>query len=333
MAGAVWSRCGAADCVRVASVAPAADVRVRAGATDVVGELPSMAGKVVRDGDDACFVPRFPFVEGTTYTVLVEGREIAALVRPRTEAEATTAVVAIHPTAREVPRNLLRFYIHFSSRMSEGYASDHIRLVDDDGHPMIGALLPTEHELWDGERRRLTVLLDPARIKRGLAGHRALGYPLRDGASFRLIVDSTFRDARGIALRGDAERRYTVRGDERSRVEPREWMISEPRCGGRAPLEVEFPRPLDYALVDRCLRVIGPDGGTVDGTTAVGFEERSWAFVPRIDWPPGRHSLVVDPALEDVAGNSVNRVFDRDITLVRDDPTNPRPIRLHFAPR
>ena len=32
-----------------------------------------MAGRLVRDGDDLCFVPRFAFLDGTTYTVTVDG--------------------------------------------------------------------------------------------------------------------------------------------------------------------------------------------------------------------------------------------------------------------
>jgi hypothetical protein len=232
-----------------------------------------------------------------------------------------------------VPRNLLRFYVQFSARMSEGYSADHVRLVDDDGNAMTGALLPTEHELWDGERRRLTVLLDPARIKRGLAGHRALGYPLRDGESFRLAIDAGFRDARGIALRDAAECRYTVRADERGRVEPERWTIERPRRGDRTPLEVDFGRTLDHALVARCLRVIGPDGEPIAGESTVGTEQRSWQFVPALDWREGPHVLAVDPALEDVAGNSVVRVFDRDLELAADDPSGARMVRLPFQPR
>ena len=50
--------------------------------------------------------------------------------------------------------------------------AQHVRLASDSGDTIAGALLSSEHELWDASRRRLTILLDPARIKRGLAGHR-----------------------------------------------------------------------------------------------------------------------------------------------------------------
>jgi hypothetical protein len=328
-----WSRYGDEDCLRLGGVAPEANVRVRAGMAVVVGELPPMAGRLVRDGNDTCFVPRFAFVDGTTYTVLVEGVAAAVLVRPRRGGPASTEVIDIRPTATEVPRNLLRFYVRFSSRMSEGQAANYVRLVDDDGARMLGALLPTEHELWDADRCRLTVLLDPARIKRGLAGHREAGYPLRAGTAFRFVVDEGFRDTRGMPLRACAERRYEVGGDSRSRVDPELWALTVPPRHSLVPLDVVFDRPLDHGLLTRCLHVVGPDGQVVDGTPTVGSEERSWTFTPRVAWTPGQHQLVVDPVLEDVAGNSVSRVFDRDLTLRRDEPRAARPVTVAFQPR
>ena len=59
-----------------------------------------MAGRFVRDGDDVCFMPRFAFVDGTTYTVVVDGRRTGdVLVRPRPDRAPTTEVLDIRPTA------------------------------------------------------------------------------------------------------------------------------------------------------------------------------------------------------------------------------------------
>jgi hypothetical protein len=328
-----WSRCGDADCIRLGGLAPEADVQVRPRMPDVVGGLPPMAGRLVRDGDDLCFLPRFAFIDGTRYTVVVGGVTAAVLVRPRPDHPRTTEVLGIRPTAAEVPRNLLRFYVSFSAPMSEGYAAGHVQLVDDAGEVMAGALLPTEHELWDGDRRRLTVLLDPARIKRGLAGHRQAGYPLRSGEPFRITVDERFRDARGIPLRAGADRRYEVGGDERRHAEPGGWILIVPSSRTREPLVVAFDRPLDHGLLARCLRVAGPDGRLVDGTPEVGPEERSWRLVPGEAWAPGSHRLVVDPVLEDLAGNSVSRVFDRDLGRPEDEPRAALPVTVPLRPR
>lgn len=306
-------------------------MHVRVPPGHMVGELPPMAGRLVADGDDVCFVPRFTFIGGTSYTVAVDGVTVALLARPRSDRLPEAEVLEIHPTAAEVPRNLLRLYVLFSAPMREGRADRHVRLVDDAGEVMVGALLPMDHELWDTGRRRLTVLLDPARIKRGLVGHHESGYPLRAGASFRLLVDAAFPDARGIRLRAPAERRYEVGDDERRRVEPEDWGLSVPAYDTIAPLDVGFDRPLDHGLLARCLRVVGPDGAVVDGTARVGPEARSWRFSPGRAWAPGPHVLVVDPVLEDLAGNSVSRVFDRDLTREEDEPRE-GPVTVAFRP-
>jgi hypothetical protein len=327
-----WSRCGDEDCVRLEGLPPGADVQVRPGPGGVLGELPPMGGRLVGDGGDLCFLPRFPFVAGTTYRVAVEGRAVAVLVRPRPERLATTEVLDIWPTSPEVPHNLLRLYVWFSAPMSEGYAAEHVRLADEAGDVMVGGLLPTEHELWDGSRRRLTVLLDPARIKRGLVAHERVGYPLRPGTSFRLVVDEGFRDAHGLPLRVPAERRYHVADEERRHVDPGSWTLAVPPSLTSEPLDVAFDRPLDRALLARCLHVIGPDSRLVPGTPQVGPEERSWRLSPQEPWGPGPHQLVVDAVLEDVAGNSVSRVFDRDLTRAEDRPRQARRVTVGFRP-
>ena len=328
-----WSRYRGQDCLRLRGMAPGTEVHVRPRTAVALDGLPTMAGSLVRDGDDVCFVPRFAFADGTTYHVVVDGVPSASLLRPRPDRPATTEVVEIHPTATRVPRNLLRLYVRFSAPMSEGYAARHVRLVDEAGEEMKGALLPTQHELWDAGRGRLTVLLDPARIKRGLVAHEEAGYPLRSGAPFRVVVDEGFRDAQGCNLRGPAERRYDVGAEERRRVEPDGWAVRVPSHHTCEPLDVGFGRPLDHALVGRCLHVVGPDGRPVDGLPEVGPEEQAWRLTPRANWAPGPHQLVIDPVLEDLAGNSVCRVFDRDLTRPEDEPRETRPVVVTFQPR
>ena len=49
-------------------------------------------------------------------------------------------------------------------------------------------------------------------------------------------------------------------------------------------------------------------------------------------WTDAPHRVVVDPVLEDVAGNSVRRVFDRDLSNADDDPRDDGPVELPFHP-
>lgn len=326
-----WSTYDGSACLRVRGVTAAAHVAVRPTSPRDVPSRPATAGRFAVDGDDLCFVPRFPFLDGTEYEVAVGGTIVGRVTcEAGSRQPPTTEVVAIRPTTATVPRNLLRCYVEFSAPMREVGAS-HVHLVDADGAPLVGALLPTEYELWDPDRRRLTVLLDPARIKRGLAPHRAVGYPLQEHASVTLVVDAEFRDASGRPLRAGATRTWTVVGDERRRVTPSAWSLTPGAAGTREPVRVTFERPLDHALIGRCLDVVGARG-RIAGSSAVGEEERSWTFAPEAPWEDAPHRLVVDPVLEDVAGNSVQRVFDRDLSRVEDAPHEDGPAEIPFTP-
>ncbi len=331
-----WSTVGLEDCLRLAGLAGLAGepgVRIRPAAAAGIVAAPSTAGRLVRDGDDLCFVPRYPFVGGTAYVVEVNGTAVAELVRAAPPRQCTTEIMAIYPSADTVPRNLLRCYVWFTAAMSEGYAATHVRPLNAAGEVIAGALLPMEYELWDRQRRRLTVLLDPARIKRGLAPHREAGYPLRSDSSFRLTVDAGFCDATGNPLRTGADRRYQVAADERRRIDPRQWIVTAPAVGTDIAVRVAFDRPLDHGLLARCLHVIGPDGRPVSGTVEIGPGEGSWQLIPDQAWSAGRHEVAVAPILEDVAGNSVRRVFDRDLADHDHEPDRPEAVRLAFDPR
>jgi hypothetical protein len=320
MAEVSWSRHDGKECIRLVGPRREGDVRVLAGAGDVVGQLPAMAGRTVLDGDDVCFLPRFGFLDGTSYAVSINGVTETTLWRAAVMQPRRAEVLALYPSTPKVPRNLLRFYVWFSASMSEGYAADHVRLVDGWGRTLVGAVLPTEYELWDRAHRRLTILLDPARIKRGLIPHGHAGYPLQVGLPFRLVVDEELCDAHGAPLRSSAERAYDVGPDERRHVEPVRWTIGSPATASLDPLEIAFDRPLDHGLLRRCLRVVDPTGRGVEGTVEVGPAEGSWQLVPARPWAGGPHALVVDHILEDRAGNSLSRVFDQD----RSDPADAR---------
>jgi hypothetical protein len=326
-----WSTWDGDACLRVRGGATATDVAVRPVSAGRAQARPATAGRLVTDGDDLCFVPRFPFLTGTEYEVEIAGTVIGTAIPMDREARGpSTEVCVIRPTSATVPRNLLRCYVEFSAPMREAGAT-HVRLIDADGAPLVGALLATEYELWDAERRRLTVLLDPARIKRGLIAHETVGYPLDEHSEVSLVVDAAFPDASGRPLRAGATRTWQVVGDERRRVTPATWTVAGVAADTTEPLEVVFDRSLDHALVGRCIDVVGPTG-PVDGAVVIGEGERSWQFTPTTPWTPETHRLVVDPVLEDVAGNSVQRVFDRDLSSPSDDPHDGGPVELTFHP-
>ena len=288
--------------------------------------VPAVAGRFEVEGGAAYFVPRFPFVDGMEYSLALfrgapEQPETWRVRRPAKEVTPTAGVTAIYPDVDEVPLNLLKIYVHFSEPMSEGWGDRAVRVCRaEDGEPLEGVFLPMEPELWDRERRRLTLLLDPGRIKRGLAPNLEAGYPLNEGVPFRLSIDPSFRDAKGRPLVEGAERVYGVRPAIRERINPMGWKVGAPPAGSGIPLLVGIERPLDHALLQHSLWVKGPDGEALAGEAVVGPGESSWVFRPAGPWQDGNHQLMVEPVLEDLAGNSPVRVFDRDITEEDDLP-------------
>ena len=290
-----------------------------------------MAGRYVVDGGAVCFLPRFTFLHGHSYTLLVhhsmvggsaggfdlDDFEAHTIGRPAHRSEPTTHVVEIRPTAAEIPRNTLRVYVQFSAPMSEGLAGTHVRLRHAvTGEPVDDPFLALEPELWDRQRRRLTVLFDPARIKRGLAPHREAGYPLEVGVPVEIVIDEGFLDAEGEPLTRCGRRRYEIVDDIRTRLDPATWDVFAPSPGTVDPLVVTFDRAVDHALLERCLTLRGCDGHTIAGAVRIPAGEGSWGFWPERPWATEPICLVVDPILEDIAGNSVTRVFDREVARV-----------------
>src|SRR5205085_2579558 len=129
------------------------------------------------------------------------------------------------------------------------------------------------------------------------------GYPLVEGIDVELVVDGGFRDAHGAPLEAPFVQRYGVGADLRSLVEPSSWGLDVPPAGSREALVVHFDRPLDAALLARCLRVVDGAGAALQGAAAIGAGEGSWSFRPASAWTADAHDLVVEAVLEDVAGN------------------------------
>jgi hypothetical protein len=237
-------------------------------------------------------------------TIATIGAAAAACIHLDRVAE--TRVVVVHPTTHRVPSNLLRIYIEFSAPMQDDQARAHVRLLDDSGRVVRGAFLEMDQELWDQSHQRLTMLFDPGRVKRGIRSNLEMGAPLLEGHRYRVVVDSGWPDAKGAPLRAPFTHELIVGSFDGASPDPRKWVLTSPRNGTHDTLVVRFDEPLDHALAARTIGVVGMagDARVVAGDTA-------WQFAPATPWAASA-SLRVGPALEDLAGNSVGRVFDSD---------------------
>jgi hypothetical protein len=139
-----------------------------------------------------------------------------------------------------------------------------------------------------------------------------VGPALEVGKCYTLVIDRDWLDAAGDPLQHALEKRFTVTAPVELAIDPKLWKLQVPSAGGRAPLTATFPRPLDHALAERLLDVIDAEGRPISGIGKVSQSETVWEFTPKEPWATGAYGLVVDAALEDVAGNRVGRAFEVD---------------------
>jgi hypothetical protein len=273
-------------------------------------------------GDRLVFTPRFPLKPGLRYRAVFDPaglpgqpsparrrtETILSLPAPRSAAQ--TVATAIYPSADVLPENQLKFYIHFSAPMRRGDSYRHIRLVNSAGTPVEAPFLELAEELWDESGRRLTLLLDPGRVKQDLKPHKEVGRALADGGKYTLVVSSEWRDANGEKLGRDFKKAFRVTKADIRQPDPKRWKLALPLAGSREPVVASFDEPLDHALLQHAITVVDSTGHVVDGRVSVIEKETHWSFQPANPWIAGTFKLLIEDTLEDLAGNSIGRPFE-----------------------
>jgi hypothetical protein len=305
----------------------AASALTRAFAVYFEDATTAMLGDYQVHGNALRFTPRFPFLPGRAHRAIFDPLALAEILglpeRPASgvqrlsfridepERRSATRVTAVYPSGDVVPANLLRIYIVFSQPMSRRGIEHHIQLLGENGEPVEHPFLDMEDGLWDPGSRRLTLILDPGRIKRGLALNELKGLPLRSGGRYRLVVSADASDAEGSPLAENFSKEYRVEPADRTSPDPRKWKVTIPRAGTRELLVVAADKALDQPLFERLVRVEDATGSPLEGEGTVEDGGTQWRFVPAEAWRPGQYRLRVAAELEDLAGNRPTRLFDQ----------------------
>lgn len=303
---------------------------VRVVESDALGieEQPEMLGRCEVVEGRLRFIPHFPFESGVLYRATFDPRclgrrELTELLTfefsvPKATSPQRTCVTHLYPSGDSLPENLLRFYACFSQPMQRGWAEDSVALLGPDGRPVPDALYRPPIELWDRSMRCLTILLDPGRLKRGVGPNRALGPPLKAGEQYTLAIGASMIDSDGRPLREPVFKAFRVTEAIREPIAIEHWKIRLPARNTSRPLELTFPRPLDWALLRHSLSIESEDGRSIDGRALINRSETQWKFIPRSPWGAGRYYARVGSDLEDVCGNNLRGAFDRPLRAASD---------------
>ncbi len=206
-------------------------------------------------------------------------------------------VVAIAPSGSTVPERLLRISIAFATPPQDEVLQA-IALVRQDASTITGALL--DLELWSPDRRTLTLLLDPGRVKTGLIAHDIDGWALRPGERVALRVA------------GRIEHQWTVSAGGCMVPDINTWRIDAPRAGTNRPLTVVFPGQIDTQSRD-LIAVVDESGQRIEGESRLIDAERVWMFAPAAQWQHGRLRLLVHPRLESPCGDEIGEAFEHAV--------------------
>jgi len=275
-------------------------------------------GNIVSTRERLEFQPSYPLDYGSTYRAVVYCH-VGSAMEPSWQREFSipgrklareVPKVEISPSATDLPANTLRFYLSFSTDMRGRFNRRDVSLRDDGGVERSGAFMSFGQELWSADGRRLTLLLDPGRIKRGVSANEVDGAPLVPGRRYTLsVLDAESDTSRAVLISAgfraiEAERRPLI---------PAGWSVSVPAADTRKPVSLIFDRVMDRALLDHAFKIETSAGEVIAGKIQIAVGERSVDFIPDHPWKAGEFAIIFDGSLEDVCGNRIGEALDHEI--------------------
>lgn len=277
------------------------------------GSDQAVLGSFNTTGDAVIFEPLIPLSPGMEYGILQNNRVVEKITVPKDRAGQKPRVVTIYPQADSLPDNLLKLYIQFSAPMQSGNALEHVFLLDKNRDTLDRIFLNLQPELWDTTGTVLTLWIDPGRIKRDLVLNKSLGNPLHKRQTYELLIKPDWKDRHGQMLAAPYSKKFTATTHDGVQPDLSKWILQMPQTGSKQALTVRFNEPLDHYLLMESLSIIGPNGTPLKGKVTIGDKDKAWQFTPQNAWSPGNYQLRADSRLEDLTGNNLNKVFDRDI--------------------
>lgn len=278
---------------------------------------PPMLGSYEQKNQYLTFKPLISFKPHLRYLAVFQQKDTFSFKIPARKDQVVPQLVGIYPSTDSIPENLLKIYLYFNQPMAEGQAYSKVFIEKKDGSRVEKPFLELQPELWNEDQTRLTLWLDPGRVKRELGPNQAMGPPLIAHQEYQLTIDPSWESQQGVPLGKLAHKNFFTYSADRLSPDPDHWSIKPPKAGSQSPLQIRFHEPLDHALLQHCIEVLDEEKNVLTGAVKTSEQERHWSFVPALPWKAGRYQLRIDARLEDLAANNLNRPFDRDMTTTQ----------------
>lgn len=230
------------------------------------------------------------------------------------------AAIHIYPEAKVLPANTLRFYIQFPTPGEAHFDRDQLRLLNEKDQEVRDAFLVLSQELWSLDGHRLTVLMEPGRIKRGIGEDPDHDPALVVGQTYSLVI---------TALGQTARYSFRVGDPVLEEIQETSWRLTPPVVGSLEPAIVHFDRVMDAALCEDEIAVLTSSGEVVETCVSLAPEGIMAQLVPSRPWRAEAHRVVMSEWLEDVCGNRLGEALDHALG----EDNRPRAGLIDFIPR
>ncbi len=217
---------------------------------------------------------------------------------------------SIHPSNAVIPVNTLRFYLYFSNAMQRGQVAKHIWVEDRYGEPVENPFLNLGVELWDPLQKRLTLLVDPGRIKTGVGPNQLVGTVFKEHQHYAIVVSRNMRDVNRVPTAIERRITFTAGPAVVDPVDVSLWDFELPSAGTRSPFIIRFDRIMDVGTSKRMISIHGVNGKALKGRFI--SHGTYLEFFPLQNWVVGAHRLKVNAEIEDVSGNSIVVPFEKN---------------------
>lgn len=251
------------------------------------------------------FVPDQSFTPGKTYRAIFRYGE-QALERDfyvRAHTGSLTFVRQVYPSQPYLIQNLKRIYIDFSAPMAEGNAFQNIHFLNSYGDTVNHVFTRPLKERWNANRTRLRLDLEPIPYVPGLSWHEALNKRFKLFQEYMLVVENEMRDARGLKLSNDYQKRLIAYGPM-LQVSGIFRVTAVPHAGSEEPVVLSDHKSHDIESLLKSMKLTNNMGEEVPGTVKITDYENTWVFTPDQPWQAGEHQVHISDFIEDVAGNT-----------------------------
>ncbi|WP_299211238.1 hypothetical protein [uncultured Dokdonia sp.] len=279
----------------------------------------AVLGNLTESDTSIRFVPLLPFQKNSDYTVVCENEMYPFKIGLDTSYE-YLHVETIYPNTTTLPSNFLKWYIRFSKPVNPSKIYDHIHLIDNNNTEVDRALLPLESPLLSDDGTLLTLWIEPGRQKRDLGPNKLLGEVLVPNTSYTLVIDKALKDHQGIPMNIDYTHSFTVTTSDRIKPTITSWELRLPEAKTKDVLHINFQEILDYGSLQNTIQVLDGSGNEFEGIFTLHTNQKSIYFTPSNYWNKESYKISCKPVIEDISGNNLERLFDRDITLKTTPP-------------